>query len=173
MNIMKFIFTARALCLIIIAALLTLLASACKQKESTEVASTQAALLSAPAKDDDTAWRQYLVEITKQHMGNISNNPFIYYLGPQSDTEFEEKFERQVGNVKAALARGIAADNMLAFGSPASARMAELIENTFAEIDENAMKGVRILFIGESADNDRVTTAVQATGADYIFVEAK
>jgi len=172
MNIMKFTFTAHVLCLIIIAALLSQLA-ACKQKESTEAASTQAALLSAPAKDDDTAWRQYLVEITKQHMGNISNNPFIYYLGPQSDAEFEEKFERQIGNVKAALARGIAADNMLAFGSPASARMAELIENAFSEIDENSMKGVRILFIGESADNERVTTAVQSTGADYIFVEAK
>jgi len=168
---MKFIFTARVLCLIIIAALLSQLA-ACKQKEIIEATQAQE-VLAAPAKDDDAAWRQYLVEITKQYMGHISNNPFIYYLGPQSDTEFEEKFERQVGNVKAALARGIAADNMLAFGSPASARMAELIENAFAEIDENSMKGVRILFIGESADNERVEAIVQVTGADYIFVEAK
>jgi len=145
---------------------------ACKKEDAAKLPQTQS-VLSAPAKDDDASWRQYLVEVTKQNMGNISNSPFMYYLGPDSDAEFEEKWERQVGNVKTALARGIAPGNMLAFGSPASVKMAELIENTFVDIDEGTMKGVRILFIGEANDNERVQTVVQPTGADYIFVEAK
>jgi len=144
----------------------------CKKEEAAELSQTQS-VLSAPAKDDDASWRQYLVEVTKQNMGNISNSPFMYYLGPDSDAEFEEKWQRQVANVKTALARGIAPGNMLAFGSPVSVKMAELIENTFVDIEEGTMKGVRILFIGEADDNERVQTIVQPTGADYIFIEAK
>jgi len=157
--------------LVLIIILLTLL-TACKKEEIADISQAQSAL-SAPDKDDDASWRNYLLEVTKQNMGSITNSPFMYYLGPQSDAEFEEKWERQVGNVKTALARGIAPGNMLAFGSPASAKMAELIETTFADIDENTMKGVRILFIGESSDNERVHAIIQPTGADYSFVEAK
>ena len=32
---------------------------------------------------------------------------------------------------------------------------------------------MRVVFIGDAADNARVQTIVQPTGADYIFVEAK
>jgi len=168
---MKFIVANRHVYLIIMFFLLTVL-TACKQEQTPELSPTSS-VLSAPAKDDDSAWRNYLVEITKQQMGTISNSPFMYYIGPESDTEFEEKFERQVANVKTALARGIAPGNMLTFGSPASARMAELIENTFSEVDENTLKGVRIVFIGEAIDNERVQAVINATGAEYIFVEAK
>ncbi len=35
------------------------------------------------------------------------------------------------------------------------------------------MKGVRVLFIGNVADNARVQTIVQSKGAEYVFVEAK
>jgi len=160
------------LSLLILTIFLSINLLACKKESRAELEQTQTTL-SAPDKDDDASWRQYLVDITKQNMGTISNSPFMYYLGPESDTEFEEKFERQVGNVKTALARGIAPGNMLAFGSPASAKMVALIEEAFVDINENTMKGVRILFIGEASDNERVKTLVQPTGADYIFVQAK
>ena len=38
---------------------------------------------------------------------------------------------------------------------------------------KSSMKGVRVVFIGQSADNARVQAVVQPTGAEYIFVEAK
>ena len=51
--------------------------------------------------------------------------------------------------------------------------MAELIEIAFKEVPPDTMKGVRILFIGEAADNPRVQAALSPTGAEYVFVEAK
>jgi hypothetical protein len=35
------------------------------------------------------------------------------------------------------------------------------------------MKGVKVLFIGATADGDRVKAAVEPAGVTYVFVEAK
>jgi hypothetical protein len=35
------------------------------------------------------------------------------------------------------------------------------------------MKGVRVVFIGDAADGERVKAAVAPAGVDYVFVEAK
>ena len=63
--------------------------------------------------------------------------------------------------------------NMLAFGSPDSAKMADLIVTAFTGAEPDALKGSQVLFIGKPADSDRVKAAVEAAGAKYIFVEAK
>src|SRR5690606_22759216 len=107
------------------------------------------------------------------NMGNITNNPFLYYLPPESDPEFEAKYERQVEAATTAMKRGVQKGNLLAFGSPASSRMAGLIETAFETVPDGTLKDVRIVFIGDAADNARVMTVVKPTGADYVFVEAK
>jgi len=106
-------------------------------------------------------------------MGNITASPFLYYLPPESDPEFAAKYERQVESATTAIGRGIQPGNMLAFGSSASSKMADMIEAGFKGVQADSMKGVRVVFIGDSADNARVQTLVTPTGADYIFVEAK
>ena len=35
------------------------------------------------------------------------------------------------------------------------------------------MKGVKVLFIGDAADSERVKAAVAPSGVNYVFVEAK
>ncbi len=57
---------------------------------------------------------------------------------------------------------------MLAFGSSASGKMADMIQAVFKDVAPDSMKGVRVVFIGQSADNARVQAAVQPTGAEYI-----
>ncbi|MCW4453993.1 hypothetical protein OK348_04210 [Flavobacterium sp. MXW15] len=151
---------------------LVLAFAACKKEEAAPVADAQQALV-APAKDDDAGWRKYLQAVAVQNMGNISNSPFLYYLPPETDPEFEAKYERQVESATAAVGRGIQPGNMLAFGSSASSKMADMIESVFKDVQADSMKGVRVVYIGEAADNARVQTIVQPTGADYIFVEAK
>ena len=69
--------------------------------------------------------------------------------------------------------RGVVEGNMLAFGSPSSAKMADMIVASFAGVDAGSMKGVKVLFIGAPADNERVKAAVAPAGVDYTFVEAK
>jgi len=157
---------------VMLAASLVLGFTACNKQEAAPVADAQQALV-APAKDDDAGWRKYLQAVAVQNMGNISNNPFLYYLSPESDPEFDAKYQRQVESATAAIGRGVSPGNMLAFGSSASSRMGDLIETAFKDVQADSMKGVRVVFIGDAADNARVQTIVKPTGADYIFVEAK
>ena len=161
--------TLRAL---LLATMTTLALAACKKEEApAPVAEVQ--VPKAPAKDDNAGWKQYLQTVVGQNMGSVSNSPFLYYLPPESDTEFQGSYDRQLESVKTALSRGVQPGNMLAFGSSASAKMAELIEAAFKDVQANSMKGVRVLFIGDQGDNARVQAIVQPTGAEYVFVEAK
>lgn len=152
----------------------TLALSGCNKDEA-QVANeaAEAKVLTAPPRDDDAAWKAYLPQVVQENMGTITNNPFLYYLPPESDPEFEAKYQRQVEAATTAMARGIQKGNLLAFGSPASARMADLIEVAFKDVPADTMKGVRILFIGDAADNPRVEAAIAPTGAEYVFIEAK
>jgi len=147
--------------------------AACKKEEAAAPAAEAQPALAAPSKDDDAGWKKYLQEVALQNMGNISNSPFLYYLPPESDTDFQAKYDRQVESATTAIGRGIQSGNMLAFGSSASGKMADLIAAAFAKVEPNTMKGVRVVYIGNAADNARVKTVIQPTGAEYIFVEAK
>lgn len=145
---------------------------ACKKQEAAPAETAEAPLV-APAKDDDAGWRTYLQEVVSRNMGTITNTPYLYYLPPESDPQFEDKYGRALDQAKAAIGRGIVGGNMLAFGSSASTRMADLVVASFEGTEPDSMKGVRLLFIGAAADGERVKAAVAPTGVDYVFVEAK
>ena len=152
--------------------------SACNgSKEGDKAAAAPAveqAPVTAPAGTDDKAWREYLMAVAKQHMKGIRNNPYMYYLPSAQDPEFDAKYTRQLENVESVVARTVLPGNMLAFGSPESGRMADLVEVAFTEWAEaNAFQGVRVLFIGKAEDRARVEAAVQPSGAEFVFVEAK
>jgi len=144
----------------------------CKKEEAKPVADAAPAL-TVPAKDDDAGWKKYLQQVAIQNMGTITNSPFLYYLPPESDPEFQAKYDRQVESATTTISRGVSPGNMIAFGSSASAKMADMIGVVFKDVQADSMKGVRIVFIGDAADNARVQTIIQPTGAEYIFVEAK
>ena len=150
-----------------------LVLTACKKEAPVADEAAEKKVLTAPAKDDDAGWKAYLPAVVQENMGTITNSPFLYYLPPESDPEFAAKYERQVESAKTAMARGVQKGNLLAFGSPASARMAELMEAAFKDVPADTLAGVRILFIGDAADNPKVQAALAPTGAEYVFIEAK
>ena len=49
----------------------------------------------------------------------------------------------------------------------------EALEPVFKDVPADTMKGVRVLFIGDAADDPRVKAAVSPAGVDYVFIEAK
>ena len=73
---------------------LALAFTACKKEEAAPVDEAKQALV-APSKDDDAGWKKYLQEVAIQNMGNITTRPFLYYLSPESDPDFQAKYERQ------------------------------------------------------------------------------
>lgn len=156
-------------------AALALAACGGQDQQSAQQAAPQKVELSAPADvNDERAWRLYLVETTKQHLPQrLRSSPFMYYLPPTTRENFDAEYDSQLDNVSATVARGVLPGNMLAFGSPESARMADLIIEAFKEASPGSFNNVRVLFIGKPEDSERVREGLEASGAEYVFVEIK
>ena len=71
------------------------------------------------------------------------------------------------------MSRGIIEGNMLLFGSPARTKLADLVIEGFKEAKPNTMKNVKVVFVGDPADKDRVQAAVAPSGVTYVFVSSK
>lgn len=157
---------------------LTLVAlAACGKKDEAAPAAAPAApaaaALTVPADGDNQAWKMYLVNVAKKNMEGIRNSPYMYYLPAAAAADFEDQYTRQLDNVSDTVARGVLPGNMLAFGSPESAKMADLIVEAFKSAEAASMKDVRVLFIGDAADSERAKAAVDPSGATFVFAEAK
>lgn len=163
--------TIRAL----LVAMLSLSLAACQDanEEAAEETAAAPAPLAAPTTDDDAAWGDYLTEVVRRNLGGVTNSPFLYYLPAESTEGFDGEYQRLLEKADVDIARGILPGNLLAFGSPASARMADLIVAAFNDVDPGSMEGVRVLFIGDAADNQRVQEALAPSGVTYQFVEAR
>lgn len=144
---------------------------ACKKQEAPAVAGKAA--VQVPVNDNRQAWVDYISDVVQRNMGNVQNSPYVYLLPGESTADFQDQYDRLAAKAKDDLSRGIIAGNMLAYGSPASAKMADLVIAAFKDVPAGSMKGVKVLFIGKAEDNERVKAAVAPAGVDYVFVEAK
>lgn len=156
-------------------ALLALSLAACddKAEQAKAEAPVVRAPLTAPTTDDDAAWGEYLTDVVRRNLGNVTNSPYLYYLPAESTENFGGEYQRLLEKSELDIKRGILPGNMLAFGSPSSAKMADLIITSFQGVDPGSMEGVRVLFIGDAADNVRVQEALKPSGVTYQFVEAR
>ena len=158
---------------------LTLGLSACESApddENAKKAAAPAVVLKAPAGTDDKEWKVYLQQVVSQNMAGVTDRVYPYYLPADNATvqgDGRTQFDRQAENVTAVISRTVLPGNMLAFGSPDSAKMADLMLSAFSGAKPDALKGSQVLFIGKSEDSARVQAPVEASGAKYIFVEAK
>jgi len=156
----------------LLTACLVLPFAACKKQEEAPAQPAEVALV-APTTTEDGAWKEYLSKVVDANMGTITNTPYVYYLPAETDPEFEAKYGRQLEQAKGAVARGVSSGNLIAFGSPNSAKIADLAVAAFEGVEVDAFKGVRVLFIGKAEDSERVKAAVAPSNAEYLFVEAK
>ena len=169
--------TRYPLALLLLATVLGL--SACETPETesaTDKKPAAAAALRAPATNDDKAWKAYLGQVIGSHTEGVTDRQISYYL-PANSAEVEadgrSKYDRLSEGVTAAISRTVLPGNMLAFGSPDSAKMADLITSAFSGARADALKGSQVLFVGKPEDSARIQPAIEASGAKYIFVEAK
>jgi hypothetical protein len=155
--------------------------AACTSGDEVEAPKKAAApvVLVAPASENDDAWKTYLQQVVGQNMGGVTDRVYPYYLPANSgvptpgDLENKSQYDRQLENVSGVVIRTVLPGNMLAFGSPDSTKMADLVVAAFTGAKSDALRGSQVLFIGKRADSDRVKAAVEASGAKFIFVEAK
>lgn len=158
---------------LLLSLIVVLMLAACGQEEAAAPVEEAPAPLVAPTDGDDTAWRNYLISVVQANLGGINNSPFMYYLPAQGGEGWEESYQRQLTAVSETVERTVLPGNMLAFGSPDSAKMADLIVEAFAKAGPNSLPEVRVLFIGKAEDRERVAAAVTPSGAEFVFHEAK
>lgn len=157
--------------LLLLACLSMPLLVACNKGED-KAAAAVVAPLAAPAGTDSTAWDTYLTEVVKRNIEGATN-VYLYTLPDPAGTDFEGEYARQLEKAQGDVARGGVEGTLLAFGSQNSAKSADLAIASFAQAQPGTMKGVRLMFIGASADSERVKAAVEPSGAKYEFIEAK
>jgi hypothetical protein len=145
--------------------------AACKKEEAPKAAPKAA--LTAPTTDDTVAWRAYVSDVVTRNMGEIGNQPYVYLLPGESTPDFQGSYDRLLEKAQSDVARGIVSGNLLAYASPASAKMADIVLASFKAVPPDTMKGVKVLFIGKAEDGERVKAAVAPAGVDYVFIEAK
>ncbi len=167
---------------------------ACGKKEEPKKVEAPVAVAMPTDNADNQAWKMYLSSVVKLNMEGIRQSPYMYYLpvaaAPAASSDpaaaadpaaapedgaipTDDEYNRQLDNVSGTVARGVLPGNMLAFGSPDSARMSSLIVEAFEGVSAGSMKDVRVLFIGAAGDSDKVKAAVEPSGATYVFHEAK
>jgi hypothetical protein len=154
---------------LLVIACLVLPFTACKKQEAPQAAVKPA--MSAPKTDDRQAWVDYLNDVVPRHLTGIPNQPYVYFLPGESTADFQDQYDRLLEKAQADVGRGIISGNMLAYASPASAKMADLVVAAFDGVPAASMKGVRVLFIGKAADSARVQAAVTPAGVEYVFVD--
>lgn len=159
---------------------LTLALTACSGEEAESIKKESApVVLVAPTTNDDGAWKTYLGQVAGQHQEGVTDRTIGYYLPANSavatagDVDNKTQYDRQLEGVAMAIQRTVTPGNLLAFGSPDSSKMADLMVTAFTGAAPDAVKGSKVLFIGKPADSARVQPLVEAAGGKYVFVEAK
>ena len=161
--------------LLLAASLASLALTACNKQEEAKTTTEEAApaIVAAPTNDDKAAWQEYLKSVALRNMEGVNNAPFAYFLPGESSADFAGEYDRLLERVQGDLSRGIVEGNMLMFGSPSSAKMADLIVTGFREAKPGTMKNVKVLYVGDPADKDRVQAAVAPAGVNFVFVSSK
>ncbi len=146
--------------------------SACNKKEGDEQSAQQVQQATKPTDvNDSKAWNAYLGQIVQKNMQGMSaNQPYAYMVTAATTDEQKAQNERQLESVEDTVARGVLPGNLLAFGGPVSATTADLVVTAFKDAKPGSFKDVIVLFIGDQADEQRVTDALKPTGATVRFV---
>ena len=143
---------------------------ACKKQEPAKV---EAPPVAKPANEDLNAWQAYVTDVVRRNVDQ-GTSPYLYFLPGQSTTDFQGEYDRLQEKLDGDLARGTTGEGVvLAFASPASAKLADMIVDSFGRVEAGSLKGAKVMFIGDAADSARTEAAVTPSGATYKFVEAK
>ena len=153
-----------------LAACLTL--SACNKSEDDQQAYQQAQQAPKPTDPNDSkGWNNYLGQIVQKNMqGMTASQPYAYMVTAGATDDDKAQNDRQLQSVQDTVARGVLPGNMLVFGGPDSGKTADLVVAAFKDAKPGSFKDVIVLFIGDKADEQRVTDALKPTGATFRFI---
>jgi hypothetical protein len=164
----------RKFVLIAIVALTASLGLSACNKSQDDQQDTQAQVQQAPKPtdpNDSKGWNNYLGQLVQKNMQGMSaSQPYAYMVTAGLTDDAKAQNDRQLQSVQDTVARGVLPGNLLAFGGPDSGKAADLVVAAFKDAKPGSFKDVIIVFIGDKADEQRVTDALKPTGATIRFV---
>ncbi len=145
---------------------------ACKKAEPVAAVKAPAPVLTAPTDNDVAAWKDYVqqqvnIELQGEYM---RGRPYIYFVPSGDDEEATRQYNAQLDSVAGSVARGIQSGSMIVFASPDSAKLATMVEESFKLAAPKSLKGVRVIFIGNPVEQERVTAAIAPSEATFKFI---
>jgi hypothetical protein len=146
--------------------------AACKKDETPAPdAAAPAAVetVAVPTTIDQSAWKPYLTSLVKKHMDKRYRRPYMYFIPAAGGDEEQRQYDAQLESAQAAVARGILAGTMLAFGGPDPGRTGQAMIDSFKFAGPGSLKGVRVLYVGTADQDTRVRESITPTGAEYVF----
>ena len=146
--------------------------SACNKGEQADTQPAQPTQVSKPTSPTDIkAWQAYLTQIIRDHMNGIQNSPYVYFV-PAGDTPDDQATRGRVQDtLNGVVAQTVLPGNMIAAGGPDSGMTADVLVAAFKNAQPGSFKGVAVLFIGNTADRQRVRDAIAPSGADFRFAQ--
>lgn len=133
----------------------------------------RAETITAPANDEQAAWRDYLTEMMVRRSTGVEDFPRLFFLPAERDPDYLEDRERMLETLSTGIRERFNPGTQIVFSSPSSVRLAELMEQGLAKVPENSLHGYTIVFAGEQQSNAVVEIAVRRTGSNYVFVNVR
>lgn len=118
-----------------------------------------------------STWQPYLQEVVTENLGDITNNPYVYFVPSSKYPDNQGAIGRVQDQINSVVAATVLPGNMIAAGGPDSATTAQVLENGFKQASPGSFKGVVVLFIGDKADEAAVKAAVDPSGATLKFAQ--
>lgn len=147
--------------------------SACgKKQDDQQAGQPQAQAATKPTSlADHKGWNAYLGQLVQNNMQGMSApQPYAYLVTAGTTDEDKAQNDRQLQSVQDTVARGVLPGNLLAFAGPDSGKTADLVTAAFKDAKPGSFKDVIVLFIGDKADEQRVSDTLKPTGATFRFV---
>jgi hypothetical protein len=155
--------------------------AACQQAEEAKPAEQAAApkvVLTTPTDGNPEAWKAFLAQELQPHIDRRYRRPFVYFIpdvvaGAPDEADQQRQFDAQLENVENTIGRGVQAGSMLAFGGPNSAKVADIIVESFKLAGPKSLKGVRVVVVARPEERARIEAAVLPTEPDFVWIDIK
>lgn len=146
--------------------------TACHKQDDDQAQTAQVQKAPKPTSPTDSkGWNAYLSQIVQANLqGMLAPQPYAYMVNAGTTDDALAQNARQLQSVQDTVARGVTPGNLLAFGGPDPAKTADFVIAAFKDAKPGTFKDVIIMFIGDKADEQRVTDALKPTGATFRFV---
>jgi hypothetical protein len=139
--------------------------SACSE-QAADAPVAAAPATAVPTGTDKAEWSKFMNAVVKPHFKQGETGRVWPYLVMPGETE---ENGRKLETLKQSVVNGLQPGQLFAYVGPDSTVTADLIVEGFKEAKPDSLKRSTLIFAGKRADEERVRTAVTASGMSFEF----